>query len=84
MFPTKEQLDVLDDILSKSPNELDVEVKLNDNTEDKIHNGFYKRYNFITNGDTADTIKQDILRYKNGDRTYAGYYDEFYGDVFRP
>lgn len=83
-FPTSEQFDVLDDILSKSPNILDVEAKLVDEIDNKVERAFYKRYDFANSGDSAKIIKQDLQRYKNGDKTYCGCYDEVWGEVMRP
>lgn len=83
-FPTDEQFAVLDDILLQSPNKLDVEVKLNDNIENKVENAFYKRYDFNGSGDVAKIIKQDIQRFQSGDRSNCGCYDEFWGEVLRP
>ena len=83
-FPTTEQLKVLDDILMKKPNQLDVEAKVSDNTVNKTDTAFYKRYDFVNNGDTAKIIKNDLQFYKKGDRTYHGSYDEYSGEESRP
>lgn len=83
-FPTSEQFDVLDDILCKKPNKLDVEAKLTDNTTNKIDEAFYKRYDFVNEGDTAKIIKRDLQFYLKGDKTYHGCYDEYSGEEIRP
>ena len=83
-FPTNEQFAVLDDILCKKPNKLDVEAKLTDNTMNKANVAFYKRYDFVDEGDTAKIIKHDLQFYIKGDRTYRGSYDEYSGEEIRP